>query len=40
MRKCCNQRKIGVTQTIIEGMENNLFQYFGHVARMEDNKCF
>jgi hypothetical protein len=28
---------VGVTQTILERMENNVLKLYGHVLRMEDN---
>jgi hypothetical protein len=28
---------MGVTQTILERMENNMLKWYGHVLRMEDN---
>jgi hypothetical protein len=27
---------MGVTQTILEGMESNMLKWYGHVLRMED----
>jgi hypothetical protein len=29
---------MGVTQTILERMENNMLKWYGHVLRMEDNR--
>jgi hypothetical protein len=29
---------MGVTQTILERMENNMLNWFGHILRMEDNR--
>jgi hypothetical protein len=29
--------KMGVTQTILERMENNMLKWYGHVLHMEDN---
>jgi hypothetical protein len=31
------KKKMGVTQTILERMENNMLKWYGHVLRMEDN---
>jgi hypothetical protein len=28
---------MGVTQTVLESMENNSLRWYGHVLRMEDN---
>ena len=29
---------MGVTETILERMENNMLKWYGHVLRMEDNR--
>jgi hypothetical protein len=33
-KKWSNYRKMGVTQTILERMENNMLKWYGHVLRM------
>ena len=29
---------MGVTETILDRMENNMLKWYGHVVRMEDNR--
>jgi hypothetical protein len=37
-KKWSNWRKVGVTQTVLERMENNLLQWSGDVLRIGDNR--
>jgi len=33
-----SEKKLRVTQTILERMENNVWKWYGHVPRMEDKR--